>query len=169
MIDPVSNKERKKITKMVHQMQVLRKQNYLGMPQSDIIQALMQVLSALAAVNGYVSAYDQGYEGFLKDDGVVSFAWPLDMNAVENGFRWFVPKEWQTVSKKQNIYRWAFREVYQAANELFTKRLPDVDSTTWLKATYVKKGKMNDHEYHSIEADYQGFPLVVVYRKSAKE
>lgn len=31
------------------------------------------------------------------------------------------------------------------------------------------KGKMNDHEYHSVEADYQGFPLVVVYRKSAKE
>lgn len=168
MVDAVSNKERKKISKMVHNMQVMRKKNYIGAQPMDVINALTAALRSIAGVNAYISAYDKNYEGFLSDKGVVSFAWPLDMGAIDKGFRWFVPMEWNAVSKKENMYIWAYHEVYQAANELFLKRLPTLDSNDWLKTAYVRSGKMSSHEFSSIDTDFKGSPIVVAYRKSKK-
>lgn len=151
---------------MVKQMQQRRKQNLIGAKQAFIIDSITAVLSALAGVNAYVSAYDEHYIGYLSDDNLVSFAWPLDMRAFQQGFRWVVPKEWLHVSKKQNIYIWAYREVYQAANEMFTRRLPDIDSQDWLKTAFVRKGKMTIHDYSVIQSDFKGLPMVIVYRES---
>lgn len=169
MIEEVSNKERKKITKMVHNMQVMRKKNYLGAQPTEVINVLTATLRSIAGVNAYVSAYDEHYTGFLSDEGVVSFAWPLDMHAFDTGFRWFVPFEWNTISKKENIYLWAYKEVYQAANELFVKRLPTLDSNDWLMTAFVRNGRMKDHAFTSVDSDYKGSPVVVVFRESKKE
>lgn len=169
MIEEVSNKERKKITKMVHNMQVMRKKNYLGAQPTEVINVLTATLRSIAGVNAYVSAYDEHYTGFLSDEGVVSFAWPLDMHAFDTGFRWFVPFEWNNISKKENIYLWAYKEVYQAANELFVKRLPTLDSNDWLMTAFVRNGSMKDHEFTSVDSDYKGSPVVVVFRESKKE
>ena len=99
MADAVSSKERKKIMQMVKQMQTRRHQNLIGAKQTFIIDNITATLSALAGVNAYVSAYDNGYVGYLSDDNLVSFAWPLDMRVFQQGFRWVVPKEWLHVSK----------------------------------------------------------------------
>lgn len=168
MADAVSSKERKKIMQMVKQMQTRRHQNLIGAKQTFIIDNITATLSALAGVNAYVSSYDDGYVGYLSDDNLVSFVWPLDMRVFQQGFRWVVPKEWLHVSKKQNIYVWAFREVYQAANEMFTRRLPDIDSQDWLKVAFIRKGRMTTHDYSIIKADFKGLPIVIVYRESKK-
>lgn len=168
-MEEVTKKEHKKLTKMVKTMRSMSKKNFIGAPQADIINALTGVLRSLAGVNAYVSAYDEGYEGFLSDEGIVSFAWPLDMDAFDEGFRWFVPLDWNTVSKKQNIYIWAYREVYQAANELFLKRLPTLDSNDWLRTAFVRNGKMSTHEFTSVAGKYKYVDIAVVYRKSKKD
>lgn len=168
MVDAVSSKERKKITQMVKQMQQRRHQNLIGANETFILDNITAVLSALAGVNAYISSYDDGYVGYLSDDNLVSFAWPLDMRAFQQGFRWVVPKEWLHVSKKKNIYIWAYREVYQVANEMFTRRLPDIESQDWLQIAFIRKGRMTIHDYSTIKSDFKGLPMVIVYRESKK-
>lgn len=169
-MDAISNKERKKLTKMVQHMDSMRGHNMIGSNKVDIVNGLYSVLASLTGVNNYISAYDDHYVGLIEDAGVVSFGWPLSMKAFDKGFRWFVPLEWNGTSKKNNLYKWAYWKVYQASNEVFTRRLPDFASEEYLRAAFEYKSDSDfkKHHWSTKETDFRGEPIVLIYRDSSE-
>lgn len=166
-IDAVTNKERKKITKMVKEMDSASQRSLLSAKENFVISTLLIGFSNLVAINGYVSAFDDDYEGFLQDDGVVSFAWPLKMRVFDNGFGYPVPDSWRNISKKKNLFKWAYNKVYHDVNTIFLRRMPTAASDARLKTVFTMREKMlSEHGWKYVQADFKGDPIVIIYRNS---